>query len=41
VPHEALIAGETLAVEVVWNAAMERTVAIEGTSIGVSVHKQG
>ena len=41
VPHEALIAGETLAVEVVWNAAMERTVAIEGTSIGVSVSKQG
>lgn len=40
-PHEALIAGETLAVEVVWNTAMERTVAIEGNSIGVSVNKHG
>lgn len=36
-PHEALIAGETLAVEVVWNASLERTVSIEGTSIAVLV----
>ena len=36
-PHEGLIAGETLAVEVVWNSSLERTVAIEGTSIAVLV----
>ena len=36
-PHEALIAGETLAVEVVWNLSLERTVSIEGTSIAVLV----
>ena len=36
-PHEALIAGETLAVEVVWNPSLERTVSIEGTSIAVLV----
>ena len=36
-PHEALIAGETLAVEVVWNSSLERTVSIEGTSIAVLV----
>jgi isoleucyl-tRNA synthetase len=36
-PHEALIAGETLAVEVVWNPSLDRTVAIEGTSIAVLV----
>jgi isoleucyl-tRNA synthetase len=35
--HEALIAGETLATEVVWDTTMERPVAIEGASIGVSV----
>ena len=36
-PHEALIAGETLAVEVVWNPSLERKVSIEGTSIAVLV----
>ncbi len=36
-PHEALIAGETLATSVVWDSNLERSVAIEGTSIGVSV----
>ncbi|MEY3656292.1 MAG: isoleucyl-tRNA synthetase [Actinomycetota bacterium] len=36
-PHEGLIAGETLAVEVVWDSGLERTVAIEGTSIAVLV----
>jgi isoleucyl-tRNA synthetase len=36
-PHEGLIAGETLAVEVVWNSSLDRTVAIEGTSIAVLV----
>jgi isoleucyl-tRNA synthetase len=35
--HEGLIAGETLAVEVVWDSAMEREIAIEGTTIGISV----
>lgn len=38
--HEALIAGETLATEVLWDTAMERSVAIEGTSIGVTVARQ-
>jgi isoleucyl-tRNA synthetase len=36
-PHEGLIAGETLAVEVVWDSGLERAVAIEGTSIAVLV----
>jgi isoleucyl-tRNA synthetase len=36
-PHEALIAGETLATSVVWDPSLERSVSIEGTSIGVSV----
>jgi isoleucyl-tRNA synthetase len=36
-PHEGLIAGETLAVEVVWDSGLERTVSIEGTSIAVLV----
>lgn len=36
-PHQDLIAGETLAVEVVWDSTLERTVAIEGTSIAVLV----
>ena len=36
-PHQGLIAGETLAVEVVWDSSLERTVAIEGTSIAVVV----
>ena len=35
--HEGLIAGETLAVEVVWDGAMGREIAIEGTTIGISV----
>lgn len=35
--HEGLIAGETLAVEVVWDSAMGREIAIEGTTIGISV----
>ena len=37
--HEDLIAGETLATSVVWDTAMERSIAIEGTSIGVSVSR--
>lgn len=36
-PHQGLIAGETLAVEVVWDPSLERTVAIEGTFIAVVV----
>ena len=36
-PHEALISGETLATDVVWNPTLARDIAIEGTSIGVSV----
>ena len=36
-PHEGLIAGETLAVSVAWDNGMDRSVAIEGTTIGVSV----
>lgn len=36
-PHETLISGETLATSVVWNPSLARDVAIEGTSIGVSV----
>ena len=36
-PHVELISGETLATEVVWNPSLARDVAIEGTSIGVSV----
>ena len=36
-PHEALISGETLATSVVWDPSLERSVSIEGTSIGVSV----
>lgn len=35
--HEGLIAGETLATSLRWDADMERPVSIEGTSIGVSV----
>jgi isoleucyl-tRNA synthetase len=38
--HEGLIAGETLAVSVVWDTAVERTIAIEGTLINVSVAAQ-
>jgi hypothetical protein len=38
--HESLIAGETLAVSVVWDTAVERTIAIEGTLINVSVAAQ-
>jgi isoleucyl-tRNA synthetase len=38
--HEDLIAGETLAVSVVWDTTVERTVAIEGTLINVSVSAQ-
>lgn len=38
--HESLIAGETLATEVVWDRAMERSVPIEGTSIGVTVARR-
>jgi hypothetical protein len=38
--HESLIAGETLATEVLWDTAMERSVAIEGTSIGVTVARR-
>jgi isoleucyl-tRNA synthetase len=38
--HEGLIAGETLAVSVVWDTAAERTIAIEGTLINVSVAAQ-
>jgi isoleucyl-tRNA synthetase len=38
--HEDLIAGETLAVSVVWDTTVERTVAIEGTLINVSVAAQ-
>ena len=40
VTHERLIAGETLAVSVVWDTAVERTIAIEGTLINVSVAAQ-
>jgi isoleucyl-tRNA synthetase len=36
-PHADLITGETLATKLVWDAEMERSVSIEGTSIGVSV----
>ena len=36
-PHQGLIAGETLAVEVVWDPSLERIVAIEGTFIAVVV----
>ena len=36
-PHESLIAGETLATTVVWDPGLDRTVSIEGTSIGISV----
>ena len=36
-PHLDLIAGETLATEVKWVPELERTVPIEGTSIGVAV----
>ena len=35
--HQGLIAGETLAVEVVWDGAMDRPVQVEGTRIGVTV----
>lgn len=36
-PHVGLISGETLATNVVWDPSVARDVAIEGTSIGVSV----
>jgi isoleucyl-tRNA synthetase len=36
-PHVALISGETLATNVVWDPSLTRDIAIEGTSIGVSV----
>ncbi len=36
-PHLGLIAGETLATSVAWDHTIERTVSIEGTSIGVAV----
>ena len=35
--HQDLIAGETLAVEVVWDGDMDRPVQVEGTRIGVTV----
>lgn len=35
--HEGLIAGETLATSLLWDMDMERSVSIEGASIGVSV----
>jgi len=35
--HVGLISGETLAVEVAWDPSLTRDIAIEGTSIGVSV----
>jgi hypothetical protein len=36
-PHVSLIAGETLAIEVLFDASGERAVAVEGALIGVSV----
>lgn len=36
-PHVGLISGETLATHVVWDPSLARDIAIEGTSIGVSV----
>jgi isoleucyl-tRNA synthetase len=36
-PHVGLIAGETLALEVLFDASGERSVAVEGALIGVSV----
>ena len=36
-PHVGLIAGETLAVDVLFDASGERAIAIEGALIGVSV----
>jgi isoleucyl-tRNA synthetase len=36
-PHVGLIAGETLAIEVLFDASGERTVAVEGALIGVTV----
>ncbi|MGA0117945.1 MAG: isoleucine--tRNA ligase [Ilumatobacteraceae bacterium] len=36
-PHVGLISGETLATHVVWDSSLARDIAIEGTSIGVSV----
>jgi len=36
-PHVGLIAGETLAIEVLFDASGERSVAVEGALIGVSV----
>ena len=35
--HESLIAGETLATTVTWDPSLERSVSIEGTTIGISV----
>jgi isoleucyl-tRNA synthetase len=36
-PHVGLIAGETLALDVLFDPSGERAVAVEGTLIGVSV----
>lgn len=36
-PHSGLITGETLATTLRWDSEMERSVSIEGASIGVSV----
>jgi hypothetical protein len=36
-PHVGLIAGETLAIEVLFDASAERAVSVEGALIGVSV----
>ena len=36
-PHQDLIAGETLAVQVLWDLSMDRSVQVEGTRIGVTV----
>jgi hypothetical protein len=36
-PHVGLIAGETLAVDVLFDASGERAIAVEGALIGVSV----
>jgi isoleucyl-tRNA synthetase len=40
-PHVGLIAGETLAIDVLFDATGERTIAIEGALIGVSVAVAG
>ncbi len=35
--HEALIGGETLATQVVWDDSLPRTITVEGATIGISV----